>query len=97
MDDIYLTPRKIIQKTHSVRYLNAQTRMMTPTNKSCNNSPNIRLKTSVQLLPVINTPPRLSKFPTRIINPFEAALTALHLPVCRFVAKKKIKIFVKKK
>lgn len=85
MEEIYLTPRKIIQKTHSVRYLNAQTRLMTPTNNSCNNSPSIRLKTSVQLLPVINTPPRLHKLPNRVKNPFEAALTGLHLPVCRFV------------
>lgn len=85
MEEIYLTPRKIIQKTHSVRYLNAQSRMMTPTNNSCNKSPSIRLKTTVHILPVINTPPRLNKFPSRIKNPFEAALTALHLPVCRLV------------
>lgn len=85
MEEIYLTPRKIIQKTHSVRYLNAQSRMMTPTNNSCNNSPSIKLKTAVHLLPVINTPPRLNKFPARVKNPFETCLTALHLPVCRFV------------
>lgn len=84
MEEIYFTPRKIIQKTHSVRYLNAQSRLLTPTtNNSCNNSPSIKLKTAINLLPVINTPPRLNnKFPSRIKNPFETALTALHLPVC---------------
>lgn len=85
MEEIYLTPRKIIQKTHSVRYLNAQSRMMTSTNNSSNNSPSIILKTAAHLLPVISTPPRLNKFSNRIKNPFEAALTALHLPVCRLV------------